>query len=165
MTVTGKPMPPAQTILTAIDEHAQATMKAAERELGPVVAGLVPRGRTRKLADGLRPKTTRTARGTQISVQAPRGKAHDRYATIADVVRWVNRGTGIHRAGPGAKRRVRSRVPGRKMTLPGGAQRTTVAGQRPNPFMARIVDVATPRIERATAAGARGLDRVIDRAL
>lgn len=165
MTVTGKPLPPTLTFLSAVDEHARSTMKDAERDIAPLVAGLVPRGRTGKVAGALRPRTTRTARGAQISVGAPRGKAHNNYATIAEVVRWVNRGTGIHRAGPGGKRRVRSSIPGRKMILPGGAQRTTVAGQRPNPFMRRISDAVTPRFERAAADGARRLGRVIERAL
>lgn len=163
MSVTGKPMPSTATLLGAVDEHARRTVRAAQAELAPVVAANVPRGRTGNVAGALRPRVSRTATGAQVSVQAPRGKPHDQWATIADVVRWVTRGTGVRRAGPGGKRPIRAKSPGGRMVLPGGAVRYRVAGQRPNPFMARIADAGTQRFERTAVSGARSLERVVGR--
>lgn len=155
MTVKANPLPIGR-MLRALDEEAQATMRRARKDIAPIVAREVPRasGRT---ARALRPKTSRTKTGTALTVRA--GRTRHGKATVAQVVRWVNRGTGLFRTtGTGSDGTLTGviRSPrGNAMVLPGGKRRRTVKGQRPNPFMVRINQTASPRVRRITDDGAR----------
>jgi hypothetical protein len=159
-------LPPAQTLLGVIDVGARKAVALAQEEVAPVVAREVPR-KSGKTAAALRPRVSRTATGAALSVRAPRGKLHG-HVTIAEVVRWVNRGTGLYRtAGLYVQparliRSSRRPLPGR-MTLPGGAKRWTVKGQHPNPFMARILSLGTPRVQSAAERGAKDAARAVER--
>lgn len=160
----GKPLPVA-TMLGAIDAKARQAVTVAKQAVSPIVAHEVPK-RSGKTAAALRPRISRTATGVALTVSAPRGKAHGGQATIADVVRWVNRGTGLYRDTPGPKRQIRSsRHPPRRMTLPGGRKRWTVKGQHPNEFMARIRQLGTPRVQQAFEQGAKNAARDVERVI
>jgi hypothetical protein len=152
-------------MLGVIDAQARLAVKGAQQDIAPIVAREVPR-KSGKTAAALRPRVSRTATGAALIVAAPRAKVHDGQATIADVVRWVNRGTGLYRDTPGPKKSIRSsRRPPRRMTLPGGMKRWTVKGQRPNEFMARIRALGTPRFEAACQTGAQDAARSAERVI
>lgn len=167
MTVTGKKLPAERVLLAAIDAHARETVKAAKSEIAPIVSRETPRhsGRT---AAALQPRMSRTATGAALSVGAPRGK-RDGKVTIAQVVRWVNRGTGLERTtgvDVSPRRRIRSnRMPPRRLVLPGGRKVWSVRGQKANPFMDRIRTTAGQRVEARFQQGARELGRVVNKAL
>lgn len=155
MSVKAKPMPAERTILGVLDREARASVKAAQSEIAPIVAREVPR-RSGKTAAALRPRVMRTASGASLSVGA--GRARHGAVTVAQVVRWVNRGTGLHRTtglSVQGARRIRSKRPLGRMTLPGGKKVWSVKGQRPQPFMVRIHQIAGPRVQRRFAEGAR----------
>lgn len=158
--------PPAErTLLGAIDTQARRTVAQARAEIGPLVARETPRSSGRTAA-ALRPRVSKTPTGAALTIGAPKGKPHSGNATIADVVRWVNRGTGTLRAGPGPKRRIRSsRRPPRRLVLPGGKKVWSVRGQRANPFLGRIQTLGTPRVQRAFEHGATQAARAIEKAL
>ena len=165
MSISGDKTVPVETMLGAIDTQAQQAIKTGRQAVEPLVVSEVPR-KSRKTAAALRPRTSRTATGGAITIGAPRGKVHDGQATIADVVRYVNHGTGLYRNTPGPKKLIRSsRRPPRRMVLPGGVRRWTVKGQHPNEFMARIRTLGTPRVETAFKEGselaARAAERVV----
>jgi hypothetical protein len=154
-------LPPPQTILTALDNEARATMKVAQGEVATVVSQETPRA-SGQTAAALSPRVTRTSTGAALLVGPPRGKRHGN-VTVAEVVRWVNRGTGIYREGPGPKHRIRAKNPLRKMKVGRGVERYSVKGQRPDPFMARIQERGTPRVEAAAQRGAENAARVLER--
>lgn len=156
MSVKGKPLPPARTLIEAVDRAAKQTARrAAQDAVAPAVAANTPR-KSGQTVKALKPRVRQTKSGVAVSVGAPRGRKHTPgTATVAEVVRWVTRGTGVHRDGPGPKLPIRSKVEGRRMVLPGGARRWSVKGQKPNPFVARIGHTAGPKVQRAFEQGAR----------
>jgi hypothetical protein len=158
-----KKLPPARTIIGAVDQASKDTMQQARREVLPIVMSETPRKRG-IVAQDLRPRTSQTKSGRRLTVGATRRKRHDSYATIAQVMRWVQRGTGVRRDGPGAKNRVRpkgalNRLRGASLSVY-GRQYSSVAGQRPNPFMARIAKRGGDVFERV--AGGRGPKHAAD---
>lgn len=155
-------MPSAESLLTVMDRGAQRTMRDAKAAVDPIVSLETPRS-SGDLADKLRGKVTRTQTGYGLTVGVPRGARDRSGATLADVARWVQRGTGIHREGPGPKRRIRSKRPLGRMTLPGGKKVRSVAGQRADPFMQRIHDKATPRVDQIVQEGALATARDTER--
>jgi hypothetical protein len=159
------PPPRPETVLTVIDLGARGSMKTAQEALRTIVASETPRV-SGEVAAALRPRLSKTATGTALTVGAPRGKKHGHgTATIADVMRWLNRGTGIYREGPGPKRKIRAKNPLKRMTLPGGAKRRSVKGQEPNPFMHRIREQGTLRVQEAAQEGAAQVARDLERAI
>jgi hypothetical protein len=156
-----KPLPPPNSLLGALDLGAQATMKAAQAEIAPIVSAETPH-KTGEMAAALRPRLGRTSTGRSLTVGAPRGRKHGR-VTLAEVVKWVNDGTGLYRVGGGAKHRIRAKNPLRRMTLPGGAKRWSVKGQHPNAFMARIEIAGTSRVEAVMEQGAVDAARAAER--
>lgn len=156
-------MPSEATLLSVIDTGARKTMATARDAIAPIVSREVPKA-SGKTAAALRPRIARTSTGAALTVGAPRGKRHDGSATIADVVRWVQRGTGLYRTTPGPKRRIRSkRFPRRRLILPGGRKVWSVKGQHPNPFMQRIEQLGTPRVQKVCEEGARDAARAVER--
>jgi len=156
-----KPLPPPATILGAIDAQARAAMVVAQKEVGAIVLRETPRA-SGQTAAALKPRLGRTATGVSLLVGAPRNRRHGK-VTVADVVRWVNRGTGVYREGFGPKHRIRAKNPLRRMTLPGGTKRYSVAGQHPDHFMQRIRDAGTAQVEQAAEQGAQNAAREIER--
>lgn len=159
-------MPTERLILSVIDASARRTAQAARMELAPVVSGQTPHGRTGATAAALAPRYSRTRTGHAVTVASPRGRRHPSgNATIAQVVRWVNTGTGVRRKGPGPKTRIRSsRRPPRPLRI-AGREVWTVAGQRPNPFMDRIQTIGTIRVQRAYNQGARDAALAVERVI
>lgn len=146
-------IPSPQSVLSVIDEGAQATMRDAQAAVAPIVTDETPRS-SGTLAGKLAPKVTRTATGRALTLGAARGARESRGARLNDVMRWVQRGTGIYREGPGPKHRITAKNPLTPMLLPNGRHPVrSVAGQRPNPFMGRIRSRAQPRVESAIEAG------------
>lgn len=166
MSVKSEKLPPARTLLGVLDAQARASVQHARRDVARIVATETPR-KSGQTAAGLRPRTSKTKTGAALTVRPPRGRAHGSGASLADVVRWVNRGTGLHRSGPGPKARIRAkrRIPPKRMILPGGRAVWSVAGQRPNPFMARIRQRGTPVVQRAFTAGAARAARTVERVI
>jgi hypothetical protein len=158
MSVIERPLPPLSTFLTVIDTGARKAMTAARDDIAPIVSRETPRSSGRTAA-ALRPKVSRTSTGAALVVGAPRGKRHGN-VTVAEVVQFVNKGTGLY----GYKhRRIRAKNKLRRMTLPGGQKRWSVRGQKPNPFMLRIRDAGTPRVQAAAEAGATETARAVER--
>lgn len=162
MSIKAKEMPPAATILGALDIGARKSIVTAQQAIAPIVSRETPR-KTGQTAAALRPRLSRTATGAALTVGAPRRKPHGR-ATIAQVLRWLTRGTGEYRNTAGPKKPIRSsRRPPRRMVLPGGAKRWSVKGQHPNPFMARIQALGTLRVQQAAEEGAKDTARDLER--
>lgn len=166
MSVTGPRLPSPTRIVSAIDEAAQRTVKRGQDAVVPIVASETPRGRTGKVAATLRPRVSKTGTGFALNVRASRGAAHDRWSTVAQVVRWLNQGTGIYRQGGGDKKPIRPNRrwrPNAAMVLPGGKRVRKVRGQKPQPFMDRIHRRGTPVVERIFRDGARDAAKAIER--
>ena len=160
MSVKANKPPTERTLLGVLDVQARRAVDGARQDVAMVVTAHTPR-RSGRMAQALAPRVARTATGQALTVRAPRGARHGSGATIAQVVRWVTSGTGLHRQGGGPKRRIRSRRG--PLGLPGGRKVWTVAGQKPNPFMGRIHTLATPRVQRAFEQGARHAARAVER--
>lgn len=158
-----KPLPPARTLLTALDTHARATMQTAQGEVSLIVAQETPR-QSGQLAAAMRPRLSRTATGAALTVGPARGRMHGNI-TVAELVRLVTKGTGEFREGPGPKARIRAKNPLRRMVLPGGRKVWSVAGQHPQPFVRRIRELGTPRVERSAQRGAADAGLAIRRVL
>lgn len=164
MSVTGKPLPSEKTLLGTVDVAARQTANHAKEALGPIVSRETPH-KSGQTATALRPRIGKTATGVSISVAPPRGRRHGN-VSIAQVVRWVTRGTGVNRSVGGPGRRIRSNSrPPRPMILPGGKSYWTVAGQKPNPFMGRIEALGTLRVQSAFQRGATDAARAVEKAL
>lgn len=119
MTVVAEKLPTEHTLLTVVDKVAARTAREARDAAAPVVARETPR-KSGATAQALRPKATRTGTGHAVSIAVPRGRKHPRSsygATINEVVRWVNRGTGELRVGPGRKRPIRGRRTGDRKSV------------------------------------------------
>jgi hypothetical protein len=160
--VDKRPPNPA-TILTAIDNEARASMKAAQQDIAPIVSQETPR-HTGELARALSPRISRTATGAALTVGPPRGRRHGNI-TVAQLVRYITHGTGTRREGPGPKHRIRAKNPLRRMNLGNGVERWSVKGQRPDDFMARIERRGTPRVEAAAEQGAQKAARTVERVI
>lgn len=147
-------MPSPATILGILDEEAQRALKEAKTITVTAVDAEAPG----HLGAAMTASTRKTPTGYRTTVSAPRGKKYHPpgEATVAQVVRWVNRGTGLLREGPGSKKRITSKRGVLKpMILPGGKRRRSVKGQKPNPFLPRAETRAEPEVRRAIEAGAR----------
>lgn len=144
-------MPRAGQILGVLDVNARLAL----REAAAVTLPLVKQEAPGALGDVMRASTRRTATGYRATIATPpKKKYRDGEATAAQVVRWVNRGTGIYRKGPGPKKRIQGKV-GRQrlMRLPGGHEVRFVRGQKPNPFIARAEAKAIVPVERVLWQG------------
>jgi hypothetical protein len=107
----------------------------------------------------------KTPTGHRATVGPPRGRRYKSGdATVAQVARWVTRGTGIYRDGPGPKRPITGKHGVlRPMVLPGGRKVRSVKGQKPNAFIARAETRALVPVERALRAGAEQAARALRR--
>lgn len=145
-------MPTAADVAKVLDAQARASMREAARAVEPIVRQEAPGG----LGQVMRPTVRKTPTGYRAVVAPPRRARYKGGATAAQVVRWVTRGTGLYRQGPGPKRKITSKrgVLG-TMTLPGGTRVRTVRGQHPNPFVARAEQRSREPIERALREGAQ----------
>lgn len=174
MTIIAEHMPTEKTLLSVVDGEARETANKAKAAVAPVVASETPR-KSGATAAALRPRVTRTGTGHAVTVAAPRGRKHPRGRqgqTIADVIRWVTRGTGLLRTGGGPKARIQGAKLGwsqgrRRGSLSVyGKQYDSVEGQEANPFMDRIAVAGSTRVEPILIAGAseaaRALEAVID---
>lgn len=165
MSVEFGQIPPVGTLLGIVDSGARASMSRARDDIAVIVASETPSA-SGEVAKALKPRLSKTATGAGMTVGASRARQHGQGpATIADVVRWVNRGTGKYRQGPGPKSRIRAKNPLRRMVLPGGRKVWSVAGQHANPFIARIRAAGTPIIQREAEEGARQTARAVERAI
>jgi hypothetical protein len=149
----GRPPTPIE-LLRHIDLAAQGAGKAARAAVQPIIATEVPKGRTSKLAAGTKASLRQTKFGQTLTIAVPRNVSHGDGATLAQVSRWVQRGTGELRDGPGPKKPIKARRRSR-MILPGGMRRWEVKGQAPNPYMARIYVATTPLVLAAFREGAK----------
>lgn len=144
-------MPSSRQIMGVMDAHARIAVTEAKNVVVPVVKAEAPGGLGAAMTGSVR----KTPTGFRLVVQAaPRKKYRQGSATGAQVVRWVNRGTGVYRKGPGAKRRIASKTGG-PMTLPGGRAVLSVKGQKPNEFIARGKRRADPMAREQLREGAR----------
>jgi hypothetical protein len=145
-------MPRPGEIIGVLDTYAKIAAVEARMIVKPLVEAEAPGGLGKAMTASVRP----TATGYRIAVQSPAKKHYKSgEATIASVVRYVNRGTGIYRVGPGTKKKIEGKVGKRKlMRLPGGRDVRYVKGQRPNPFLARAETRATGPVAVALENGA-----------
>lgn len=151
--VTGS-LPAAHTILGVLDDEAKRAMSDARDVARTEIRAEAPG----HLGEAITGSVRKTPTGYRAIVQPPRGKQYHPpgEATVAQVVRWVNRGTGLLRVGPGRKRRITGKHGVlRPMVLPGGRKIRSVKGQKPNPFIARAETKAEPLVRAAIEAGAR----------
>lgn len=146
-------MPQPGEILAVLDAHAKAALNDAKDIVQPFVEQDAPGDLGKAMAATVR----KTPTGYRATVQAPRSRRYKTGdATVADVARWVNRGTGIYRTGGGPKRPITGkRGVLRPMVLPGGRRVRSVKGQKPNPFIARAELRAMTPVQLAIEAGAR----------
>jgi hypothetical protein len=145
-------MPEPRKIIGTIDAHARTAVKAAGEAALPIVRAEAP-GR---LGRAFEASVRKTPTGQRVTVAPMTRKRYGSgVATGVMVVRWVTRGTGLYRQGPGRKRKITSRrgVLG-TMTLPGGRVLRTVKGQHANPFVARAEPRAAAAADRAIRADA-----------
>jgi hypothetical protein len=156
-------MPDPPRILGVLDDSAKDALTAAKDIVVPLAKAEAP-GR---LGDVIAGSVRKTETGYRATVQAAKRRQPYREgkdATVAQVVRWVNRGTGIHRQGPGPKHPITGkRGVLRPMVLPGGRRVRSVKGQKPNPFIARAETRAMVPVERALRAGAELAARALRR--
>lgn len=145
-------MPPPRAVRGALDKAVREAAKDTAAAVLPIVRQEAPGGLGAAMTTTIRniPDGHRATIGP-----SPRKRYKGGSATNAQVVRWVTRGTGVHRAGPGRKRPITSKrgVFG-TMVLPGGRRVRSVKGQKPNPFVARAEDRAKDAAERAAREGA-----------
>jgi hypothetical protein len=139
MPLPGDGFPRPETILTVVDTEARGALQDLKRIADDAIQSEGPK-RTHHLVDGFQERVTKTKTGHQLVIAPQRNKRHPSGATIAEIVRWTTRGTGLYREGAGGKRRIRSSRHGRRMVLPGGRKVWSVKGQRPNDFVTRAKD-------------------------
>lgn len=141
-------LPPPGLLLGALDRAAKDAATKAKDTAAPILQAAAPRGRTGRLSGGLGGRMRKTPTGYEIVIGVKsRGAAHDRYATVAQVNRFVNRGTGERRKGPGPKNRITAR--GEGMLIGNGTPRKSVRGQAPNPFFERTRRPAASAVSQA----------------
>lgn len=162
MSVTGTKPPSERSLVAVVDREQKRTVREAQQAVAPVVATETPR-RSGKTAAALAPRVSQTTTGGAVSVRAARGRQHSQGVTVAQVVRWVNRGTGLYRT-TGPKRKIRSSRRFGRMTLPGGRKVFSVKGQHPNAFMDRIYRRADPQVTRVFEHGATRVAGELQRA-
>lgn len=150
------------TMLQAVDESAKAAVEAAKQPIGRIVDQETPRDKG-VMERELQPRTARTPTGFKLTVAARRGAKESSGASLAEVIRYVTRGTGLYREGPGPKHRIRAKHPLRRMVLPGGRKVWSVAGQHANPFVDRLEERADPVFEQVAVAGADDAARFAER--
>ncbi len=137
--------------MSVMDAHARFAAVEARNVVVPVVKAEAPGGLGAAMTGSVR----KTPIGHTLIVQASPRKSYGKGSTTgAQVVRWVNRGTGIYRKGPGTKQRISSKSGG-PMILPGGREVMSVAGQRPNEFIARAKRRADGPAREQLREGAR----------
>lgn len=146
-------MPRPGQIIGVLDTHAKLALTEAKAVVLPLARAEAPGD----LGDAMQGAVRKTPTGYRATVAPPRRKRYKTgEATVAEVARWVNRGTGIHRRGPGPKRPITGRMGVlRPMTLPGGRKVRSVKGQKPNPFIARAEQRAAVPVARVLHAGAQ----------
>lgn len=144
-------MPDPRRVHATLDAALRDAARDTAATVLPVVRDAAPGG----LGVALTTNVRRTAEGYRATVGPSDRKRYRGGATGAQVVRWVTRGTGLYRVGPGRKRKITSKrgVLG-TMTLPGGRRVRTVRGQHPNPFVARAEHRARDAAKRAMQKGA-----------
>lgn len=148
--LTGQ-MPKSRRVLSVVEAQAKAVTYEARDAALPIVRQEAP-GR---LGEALNGSVRQTKNGFRLTIQgAPRKKYKGRGATGAQVIRWVSRGTGIYRVGPGPKRQILAKH-GHSMILPGGRRVISVKGQRPNPFMERAEPRVQSSVQRVVWLGAQ----------
>lgn len=150
--ITGH-MPRPGQIIGVLDAHARIALNEAKAITMPLVKEEAPGDLGAAMTGSVR----RTTTGYRATVSAPRKKRYrNGKATVAQVARWVNKGTGIYRTGGGPKKPITGRH-GKAglMTLPGGKRVRSVRGQHPNPFIARAQTRALAPVTAALQAGAR----------
>ena len=154
-------MPKPQRIMGVLDANAKQALTKAQGVVKPIVDQEAPGG----LGRAMTARVAKTQTGYRLTVQAPRGSRYKGGpARTAQVVRWVNRGTGVHRKGPGRKRPITSsRGILKPMILPGGKKVRSVKGQRPNPFIARAERRADGPVRTALEQGAHAAARDLRR--
>lgn len=154
-------MPATGAVLRVLDANAQRATKAAVdvvmpilREEAPGQLGAAFAGSVRKTGDGYR-----------ATIAPPRKRRYRTgAATVAKVARYVNRGTGLYREGPGPKRKITGKLGVlRPMVLPGGRRYRSVRGQHPNPFLARADHRALGPARQALEEGAKRAARELAR--
>lgn len=149
--IEGK-MPRPRAVRGALDQAARDTVRDVAAAVLPIVRDEAP-GR---LGEAMTTNIRATPGGHTATIgPSPRKRYGSGSATGAQVVRWVTRGTGLYRQGPGRKRKITGKrgVFG-TMTLPGGLKVRSVRGQHANPFVARAEQRAKPAAERAMKHGA-----------
>lgn len=154
-------MPRPGEILAVLDSHAHSAATGAKNVVLPIVKSEAPGG----LGDAMNGSVRKTPTGFRVTVQASPRKPYgggEKPPTAARVTRWVNRGTGIYRKGPGAKRRIAPKSGG-LMKLPGGREVYSVKGQHPNPFIARAALATMSAVRQEFAEGARQAARQLRR--
>lgn len=155
-------LPDEQTILTVLDDAARSALVDVGELVDQAIHAEGPR-RTDALVDGFITTPTKTPEGHRLRVRPSPRKRHGK-ATVAQVARWVNRGTGTLRVGPGPKKRIVSRQPGLAMQVGSGVARRSVAGQAANPFVERADDrtsiAAQVRIEQGADLAAWALGKL-----
>lgn len=146
-------MPRPGQILGVLDVHARLALTEAKEVVLPLARAEAPGD----LGDALTGSVRKTPTGYRTTVAPPtRRRYKSGEATVAQVVRWVSRGTGIHRKGPGPKRPITGRYGVlRPMVLPGGRRVRSVKGQKPNPFIARAEHRAAAPVARILHTGAQ----------
>jgi hypothetical protein len=157
VSVKTTPLPSATKITKTIDDAARRSLQRAQRTMNAVVAAEAPGSGPVERA--LQPRVSQTTTGHQLVIGPSRGARHPSGATIAQVIRWNNRGTGVLRIGPGPKNVIHSPrwFFGDAMILPGGVRRLTVKGQRANPYMERIGRAGDLRVGQTVAQGAEAV--------
>lgn len=154
-------LPAPRTVLGTLDQAARAAAQEAKRAAEPVFRRETPgRGRLRAT---MKARAGKSATGYQVTIR-PTG-IHPSGVPAWQVARWVTRGTGLFRTtGPGRRGLIRASKPWKRMTLPGGAKRWTVKGQKANPFIERAERRASPIVirtfEQGAAQAARDLARL-----
>ena len=157
--VTGRGLPAPARILDVLDDHAKQAAKEATDVTRTQLRAQAPG----KLGAAITGSVRKTPTGYRAQVAPPRRKRYPPgEATVAQVVRWVNRGTGIYRDGPGRKRKITSKKGVlRPMILPGGRRVRSIKGQKPNPFLARVEQRAAPLVRTAfEATGRKAADQL-----
>lgn len=154
-------LPEPKTVLGVLDQQGQQAMRQAVKALAEETHEQTPRSDRggQHLADQFSTRVTKTKTGWQGRGTFA-GRPH-RNTTAAKVARYVTRGTGIYREGPGPKRKIRAKHKTHRMNLGTNVRRWTVKGQRPNPFLRRARERADERARRALRQGALDAARIL----
>jgi hypothetical protein len=151
--VTGK-APAPSTVLSVLDIEGQKSMRSVRVYVVPVVRTMAPK-LSGDLAGGINGRVTKQKDGYRLQIRPSRGQGKK--------MRWVTRGTGVYREGPGPKAPITPKRPGGELTLPGGRKYASVKGQKPNDFMARADRQTRRRAEILIRQGATNAVKVLSR--